>query len=277
MVLLATTYEGDSPRLLAGIAEVVDAIEISPDTIAATSNGRSTLREDVMAEYESVASRMRFVAHGVGLSIGSYDNWNEDYLGLIDQLVQRLELDWHSEHLACATVDGENLGTMLALPRTTEALNLLCERIDRIQRRYKKEFLLEHVIRLLPEPQADYSDAAFLNELVKRSGCGLIIDAYNLECDRFNYCFDVDHFLNELNVHAIREIHLAGGATQAGFQLDIHSRITADSTLELARDILARTSSVRMVTYEFLREAIPSLGEPAIIAELKRIRGALLS
>jgi uncharacterized protein (UPF0276 family) len=173
-------------------------------------------------------------------------------------------------------VDGENLGTMLALPRTGEALELLCERIDRIQTRYRTEFLVEHVIRLLPEPEAEFTDAAFLNELVRRSGCGLIIDAYNLECDRHNYAFDVTAFLNELRLDAVREIHVAGGTTQAGFQLDIHSRPTADSTLELARDILARSVNVGMVTYEFLREAIPSLGVDAIVAELKRIRGALL-
>lgn len=277
MVLLATTYEGDSPELRAGIMEVVDAIEIAPDTIATTVGGHPELRGDVLEEYESMASRMRFVAHGVGLSIGSYDNWNSDYLGLLDQLMERVELDWHSEHLACTTVDGENLGTMLAMPRTRESLDLLYERVDRIQTRYRKEFLLEHVIRLLPEPEAEFTDAGFLNELVRRSGCGLIIDAYNLECDRFNYGFDVQGFLSELNLDAVREIHVAGGSTQAGFQLDIHSRVTADSTLELARAILTSTSNVRMLTYEFLREAIPSLGVDAIIAELKRIRGALLS
>jgi len=257
--------------------EVVDAIEIAPDTIATTVGGHPELRGDVLEEYESMASRMRFVAHGVGLSIGSYDNWNSDYLGLLDQLMERVELDWHSEHLACTTVDGENLGTMLAMPRTRESLDLLYERVDRIQTRYRKEFLLEHVIRLLPEPEAEFTDAGFLNELVRRSGCGLIIDAYNLECDRFNYGFDVQGFLSELNLDAVREIHVAGGSTQAGFQLDIHSRVTADSTLELARAILTSTSNVRMLTYEFLREAIPSLGVDAIIAELKRIRGALLS
>ena len=277
MTLLATTYEGDSPQLLAGISGVVDAIEIAPDTIATTEGGRPRLRPEVLDEYESLAGRMRFVAHGVGLSIGSYDNWNEDYIGLLDQLVERVELDWHSEHLACTTVNGENLGTMLALPRTSEALDLVCERVDRLQTRYRKEFLLEHVIRLLPEPAADFSDAAFLNELVRRSGCGLIIDAYNLECDRFNYGFDVNAFLGELNLDSVREIHVAGGTTQAGYQLDIHSRTTADSTLELARAILSRTSNVKMVTYEFLREAIPSLGIEGIVRELKRIRGVLLS
>ena len=159
MVLVATTYEGDSPQLVAGISGVVDAIEIAPDTIATTSGGRHRLRREVLAEHEAMANRMRFVAHGVGLSIGSCDNWNDDYIGLLDDLVEHVYLDWHSEHRACTTVDGESPGTMLALPITAEALYLLCERVDRIQTRYQKEFLFEHVIRLLPQPEAEFSDA----------------------------------------------------------------------------------------------------------------------
>src|SRR4051794_41838936 len=83
MTLLATTYEGDSPQLLAEISNIVDAIEIAPDTIATTEGGRHQLRPEVLAEYEGLAGRMRFVAHGVGLSIGSYDKWDENYIGLL--------------------------------------------------------------------------------------------------------------------------------------------------------------------------------------------------
>jgi hypothetical protein len=166
---------------------------------------------------------------------------------------------------------------MLALPRTQEALDLVSTRVERLQRRYNKEFLLEHVIRLLPEPEAEYSDAGFLNALVKRTGCGLIVDAYNLECDQVNYGFDVDAFLDELDMQAVREIHLAGGVQHNGFQLDIHSRQTADSTVALAARIMARASGLRLITYELLTEAIPLLGHEAICAELRRLRRALLS
>src|ERR1019366_1709651 len=113
---LATTYEGDSPALLERIARLVDFLEISPDTIATVDRGRPRLRPPVLEEYESVASSVKFVAHGVGLSIGSHDRWNDDYLHLLDELFERFPLEWHSEHLACTTVDGENLGTMLAIP-----------------------------------------------------------------------------------------------------------------------------------------------------------------
>jgi len=174
---LATTYEGDDPDLLAHIVPLVDFIEISPDTIAASHAGDAHLRKSVVDEYAAVRGQVGFIAHGIGLSIGSFDRWNDSYIRLLDELFGRLDIAWHSEHLGCTTVAGENVGTMFALPRTAEALDLVCERVQRIQHRYRAPFLLEHIINLLPDEPAEYTPAGFLNAIVARTGCGLILDA----------------------------------------------------------------------------------------------------
>jgi uncharacterized protein (UPF0276 family) len=272
---LATTYEGVGAGFLNKIAPLVDYLEIPPDSIARTNGASEDLQPEILAEIASVSPPLKLIAHGVGLSIGSFDKWNESYLRLLDQLFERFTLEWHSEHLAYTTVDGENLGTMLALPRTEETLDLICERVCRIQQRYKVPFLLEHVIQLLPDAQSDYSNASFLNAITARTGCGLIVDAYNLECDRFNQGLDIPSFLAELNLEHVRELHVAGGTQHFGFQLDIHSRLTAESTLALALDIIARSPNLNVVTFEFLKEAIPALGHEGICDELARIRKAI--
>jgi uncharacterized protein (UPF0276 family) len=272
---LATTYEGDDPELLERLAPLVDMIEISPDAIAGSDGKRARLRPEVMDEYARVSSQVRFVAHGVGLSIGSFDHWNENYLRLLDELFARFDLAWHGEHLAYTEVAGENVGTMLALPRTQEALDLICERVGKIQARYKVPFLLEHVIQLLPDAPAEFTPAGFLNAITSNTGCGLILDVYNLECDAHNQGLDISGFLEELDLAAVREMHLAGGVQQNGFQLDIHSRVVGDSTLKLAREVAARAPGMRAATYEFLKEAIPSLGRDTICAELARVRKAM--
>jgi uncharacterized protein (UPF0276 family) len=268
---LAATYEGDDPVLLERIVGLIDTIEISPDAIAQSRAGRARLRSEVLAEYASVAHRVNFIAHGVGLSIGSYDSWDTTYLGLLDELFSRVELAWHSEHLTCTMVGGENVGSMLSLPYTEEALELVCARVDTLQRRYPVPFLLEHVIRLLPQAPGVYSQAGFLNALTSRTDCGLILDAYNLRCDAVNYGLDVEAFLAELDLAPVRELHVAGGVQHNGFQLDIHSRPTADDTFALALDIIERAPNLRVVTYEFLKEAIDALGHDAICTELSRL------
>jgi len=274
---LATTYEGVGLELLERIAPHVDFLEIPPDSISRTHRGRTSLRPEIMDQIESVTSQVGLVVHGVGLSIGSFDRWNEPYLRLLDQFFSRFNPLWHSEHLGFTTVCGENLGTMVALPRTEAMLDLVCERIQLIQARYKVPFLIEHIIRLLPDAPAEYSEAAFLNQITARTGCGMILDAYNLECDQHNFGFDVAAFLDEMNLEPVREIHLAGGFRLDGFQLDIHSQPTAESTLNLALSVVPRCPNLSIVTYELLKEAIPNLGPDRICAELQRIRKAISS
>jgi uncharacterized protein (UPF0276 family) len=272
---LATTYEGDDPELLERLAPLVEMIEISPDAIAGSDAKKARLRPEVLDEYANVSSQIQFVAHGVGLSIGSFDHWNESYLRLLDELFARFDLEWHSEHLAYTEVAGENVGTMLALPRSQEALDLICERVRKIQARYGIPFLLEHVIQLLPDAPAEFTPAGFLNAITSNTGCGLILDVYNLECDAHNQGLDISRFLEELDLASVRELHLAGGVQQNGFQLDIHSRAVGDSTLKLAREVATRAPGLCAVTFEFLKEAIPSLGRDTICAELVRVRKAM--
>jgi len=273
---LATTYEGDDAELFARIVPLVDYIEISPDTIAASHTGEARLRKAVVDEYAAVRDKVGFIAHGIGLSIGSFDRWNDCYIRLLDELFGHLDITWHSEHLGCTTVAGKTVGTMFALPRTGEALDLVCARVQRIQDRYRAPFLLEHIINLLPDEPAEYAPAGFLNAIVARTGCGLIIDAYNLECDAHNQGLDIAAFLDELDMAAVRELHLAGGVAHDGFHLDVHSGLVRDSTLNLGLDIVSRAPKLAAVTYEFLKEAVPLIGHDAICAELCRLRRAVL-
>src|SRR5688572_23167704 len=122
---LAWTYDGGRPGLLERVLPLVDYIEVMPDAVSRMVGGRAVLDPARMAELEQIAPPVRIIVHGIGLSIGSHDGWSERYVGLLDELIPRLQPAWHSEHLAYTSVDGENLGTMLTLPRTEEALSLV--------------------------------------------------------------------------------------------------------------------------------------------------------
>jgi uncharacterized protein len=269
--LLAATYEGGDGPLLERLLERARYIEITPDTIARHGVDGYELDPKALAELEGIGSRARLLVHGVGLSIGSHEGYSEVYLRLVDELFSRFDIAWHSEHLAYTTVGGENLGTMLAMPRTGEALDMICQRVCAIQKRYPAPFLLENVVHLLPDAPSQYSDAQFLNQIGSQTGCGLILDIYNMECDAHNYGFDVDAFLSELKFESVRELHLAGGTSYGGMQLDVHSRVTAASTVALAANVMERTTRLQAVTYEYLKEAVPSLGHDAICGELARL------
>ena len=272
-VAIGATYEGRDPRLLERMLPLVDYIEVTPETIAEVHDNQITLSNEIITELKILGKETKIVAHGVGLSIGSHEGWSPTYFHLLDALLEQVDVAWHSEHLGYTKVDDQHLGIMLALPKTEEALDMVCERVNKIQERYKLPFLLENIVHVVPDFPGDFSEAQFLNALVNRTGCGLILDVYNLQCDAHNHGFDIPSFLDELQLANVRELHVACGVEHNGFLLDVHSQLTRSSTVQLARDVVRRSEgSAEVVVYEFMPEAVPGLGRDAIACELGRLR-----
>lgn len=273
MVAIGTTYDCGDPALLEAILPRVDFIEVSPDGISQLTRGRPAIAPGKLAELRHLAASVRVIAHGTGLSIASHDGMSADYLGLVDLLFDNVPLSWHSEHLSFTGLGGCDTGTMVVMPRMEAAVALVAERVQQIQQRYGIPFLLENVANLLPEhPSQDYSPAEFLNEIARRSGCGLLLDVYNLECDVRNQHINLDAFFAELDFSHVREVHIANGVEHRGLLLDVHSRRTREETRAMADEVLRRATKVEVLTFELLPQARAGNGVEAVAAELDLLR-----
>jgi len=274
-VAIGATYEGRDPGLLERILPLVNYVEVTLETISEVHDHKISLSDEIMSELKKIGKAVQIIVHGVSLSIGSHEGWSPTYLRLLEDFLEQINVAWHSEHLGYTKVDGEHLGIMLAMPKTDETLDMVCERVSAIQERYKIPFLLENIVHVIPDFPSDYSEAGFLNALTDRTGCGLILDVYNLECDAHNHGFDIPAFLNELEPRNVRELHVACGVEHDGFLLDVHSQPPRSSTVELAQRVVKQSAgSARVVVYEFMPEAVPGLGYDAIAEELARLRAA---
>ncbi len=274
-VSIGAAYEGRDPELLERMLPLVDYIEVTLETISEMHDGQLSLSKSVMSELKNIGKAAKIIVHGVSLSIGSHEGCASTYLHLLDEFLEQIDVSWHSEHLGYTKVDGEHLGIMLAMPKTQEALDMICERVISIQDRYKIPFLLENIVHVIPDFAGDFSDAAFLNALTAQTGCGLILDAYNLECDAHNHGFDIPAFLDELNITNVRELHVACGVEHNGLLLDVHSQLARSSTVELAQQVVRQSAGgAQVVVYEFMPEAVPGLGHHAIEQQLLTLRSA---
>jgi hypothetical protein len=140
---IGTTYEGKNMHYLKSILPYVQHIEISPDSIAHKKDGIACINPLALQQLQWVEANtdLSILVHGVGLSIGSYDGYSKQYIQLLDELFAKLKkIHWHSEHLAYTFVNGEAIGTMLTLPRNDEVIDMICKRVDSIQKRYKAPF-----------------------------------------------------------------------------------------------------------------------------------------
>ena len=271
---LGFSYGGRDPALLECILPFVDVLEVTPDDLVTLDGDSVNLDYRVVDHLRELSAETTVVVHGVGLTIGTHAGWSETYLRLLGCLLDRVDVAWHSEHLGYTTVDGSYLGAMLTLPRSDEVLTLVGRRAEDIRQRFGIPFLLENVAGLLADPGGEHTPAGFLNALAASSGCGLLLDVYNLECDVVNTGLDLDRFLAEIHLPFVGEVHLAGGVPRGRLQLDVHSRLTAPSTRALAGGVLAERPDLT-TTFELLPQAVSVIGRHAIAAELEQLRLAL--
>jgi hypothetical protein len=89
-------------------------------------------------------------------------------------------------------------------------------------------------------PELD--EAAFLTELLDRTGALLLLDVANLYANARNHGGDPLAFLDALPLERIAYVHVAGGVERDGLYHDTHAHPTPDAVLDLVAELCARTA-----------------------------------
>lgn len=148
--------------------------------------------------------------HGVGLSLGSAESLNTEHLQKLKNLVRRIQPALVSEHLSWSGTGGIHLPDLLPLPMTEEALAVIACNIDEAQDALGRPILIENPSAYLAFVEQDMTEPEFLAALVKKTGCGLLLDINNIHVSAHNTGFDADAYLAAIPAYSVMEIHLAG-------------------------------------------------------------------
>lgn len=178
--------------------------------------------------------------HGVGLSLGSGDRLAEEHLARLKRLVDRVEPALVSEHLCWGGVGGVHFNDLLPLPHTAETLAILADRVDRVQATLKRRILVENLSAYVGFRDSDMTETAFLAQLARRTGCGLLLDVNNLYVNAINFGFDPVARLAELDGATIGQIHLAGHTMVDDCLIDTHGSLVCDPVWSLYTEACRR-------------------------------------
>jgi len=178
--------------------------------------------------------------HGVGLSLGSADRLAGEHLASLKRLVDRVEPALVSEHLCWGGVGSVHFNDLLPLPYTREALALLADRVDHVQSVLRRQVLLENLSAYVECRHSEMTETAFLAELARRTGCGLLLDLNNLYVNARNFGFDAAERLDALDAASIGQIHLAGHDVVDDCLVDTHGAIVCDPMWSLYADAVRR-------------------------------------
>ncbi len=235
---------------------------------------------DEVALLDELASRHRLVAHGVGLSIASGSTFDVDHVKQLAEWHRRYRFGWISEHLAAVRVQTDvtpdhHAGLALPLPWDHDLLDMLSERVNRVQDLLGAQLLLENGVVHTPVPDCDMSEEDFVNALVRRTGCSLLLDLHNLHVNAVNLGIDPDLHIDRLDLDAVSEIHVAGGNRLFGAYLDSHAGACPAEVWRLLESTAPRCRNLAGVTFEFHESYFPGLGEMGVLNELDRMRAAI--
>ncbi|KAA0974017.1 DUF692 domain-containing protein [Pseudomonas sp. ANT_H12B] len=150
--------------------------------------------------------------HGVGLSIGAEGPLDVRHLQRLAELIERYQPHSFSEHLAWSSHGPVFLNDLLPLAYDTPTLNRVCEHIDQVQNTLKRPMLLENPATYLEFQRSTLDEADFITEVIRRTGCGLLLDVNNVYVSSINHRRDPLAYIEALPLHAVDEIHLAGSA-----------------------------------------------------------------
>ncbi|MGW3263224.1 DUF692 domain-containing protein [Streptomyces sp. NPDC001056] len=189
------------------------------------------------------------VPHGVSLGLGGAERPDAGRLAALAERVEALGSPLVTEHIAFVRAGGAltasprlEAGHLLPVPRTRDALDVLCENVRIAQDALPVPLAVENIAALFSWPGEELTEGQFLYELAERTGVRLLVDVANLHTNHVNRGEEPVRALGELPLEAIAYVHVAGGVERGGVWHDSHAHPVPDAVLGILADLAARVA-----------------------------------
>ncbi len=193
-----------------------------------------------LAVLDQILERYRVVQHGVSMYFGSAEPINREHLRRLKTLVQRTKTPWLSDHLCWGSVDGRYTHDLLPMPYTFEAAEVTARKIREVRDFLEIPIAVENVSSYAEFHVSEMTEWEFLNEVVERADCGILLDVNNIYVSSQNHDFDPFQYLNSVPAERVAQIHIAGHSKYEKYILDTHDHPVIDPVWKLYERAIER-------------------------------------
>lgn len=209
-------------------------LEIHPENYVRRGGGFALNLERAMESWS-------IVPHGLTLGFGRLAPYDAAYTSALRRHLHKIRAPWYSDHLCFADVDGVFLHDLLPLPFTEEAVRNAVARITELRDRLELPIAVENVSFYAHPARPEMDEVQFLNEVVERAGCKLLLDVNNVYVNARNHGFDPRAYIDRIDPARVVQMHVAGHLTRAdGLIIDTHGEALRDEVVELLGYTLER-------------------------------------
>jgi uncharacterized protein len=181
-----------------------DILEVIADDYFHAS--RSRLRA-----LRTLAAQVPLTLHGVAMGLASSMPVQTARLESMAHLVNAIQPESWSEHLAFVRAGGMEIGHLAAPPRTTQTVAATIANIDSARRIVGTAPLLENIATLIDPPASTMDETQWITAIANGADIGLLLDLHNLYANAVNFGADPHAMLLRLPLHKVRSVHLSGG------------------------------------------------------------------
>ena len=179
------------------------------------------------------------VPHGIRLSLGGAEDLDQHRVAHLARCAEVLDAPLVSEHIAFVRAGGTKAGHLLPVPRTPDALDVLVGNVLAAQAQLPVPLALEPIAALFDWPEDEMDEAAFLTELLDRTGAWLLLDVANVYANATNRSSEPGALLARLPLERIAYVHIAGGSEHDGLYHDTHTDPVPTEVLALLSELCA--------------------------------------
>lgn len=183
-------------------------------------------------QFREYTERFPFICHGLSLSIGSPSPLDWELIRQIKNFMKEHQIRCYTEHLTYCS-DDAHLYDLMPIPFTEEAINYTVDRICQIQDFLGQRIAMENA-SYYAAPQQEMSEIDFINAVLEKSDCGLLLDVNNIYVNSINHRYDAEAFLKQLPGERVVYVHVAGHYVEAeDLRVDTHGADVIDPVWQL--------------------------------------------
>lgn len=184
----------------------------------------------------------RVITHAVSMSIGSAEGPNKAFLEGMRRISDAVDAPWVSDHLCFTHTQGKDLGQLVPLPYTHEALDTLITNVRQAQKLLGRPLALENVTRYFAYKDEDLTEPEFFESLVRETGCFALLDVTNVYNNERNLGWNAEEYLRAFPMDAVIHLHLGGihEDEATGGVLDTHAAPVPEPVWKMTERVLER-------------------------------------